>query len=107
MRQTYCGEGFLTQNSSKEIFGLNGSTTVDSLRVVWPSGIIDMLYDIESNQCVTVLEDLTSGINIQESEDVVICGEDELIYYLPDFVSYEWSNGSFGNSISVNETTDV
>jgi len=107
MRQTYCGEGFLTQNSSKEIFGLNGETTVDSLRIVWPSGTIDMLYDIESNQCVTVVENLASGINIQESEDVVICGEDELIYYLPDFVSYEWSNGSFGNSMIVNESMDV
>ena len=107
MRQTYCGEGFLTQNSGKEIFGLNGAEMVDSLEVIWPSGIIDMLYEIPSNQCINIIEGLANAIDIQIATDMTICGEDELIYYLPGFVSYEWSDGSTSNSIVVDETMDV
>jgi hypothetical protein len=107
LRHTYCGEGYLTQNSSKEIFGLNGATNVDSLQVIWPSGLEEMLYDIPSNQCITVIEGLADGISMESPSDLFICGEGEAIFYLENFASYEWSDGSFGSSIVVDETLDV
>lgn len=107
LRHTYCGEGYLTQNSSKEIFGLDGATSVDSLQVIWPSGLIDMLYDIPSNQCISVIEGYSGSIDMLDPSDVFLCGEDEVIFYLDNFISYEWSNGSINNSLVVDESMDV
>lgn len=45
-KYTQCGENMLGQNSRKEFFGLGQTTTVDSLRIEWNSGTVDMYYDL-------------------------------------------------------------
>ncbi len=49
-RYTHCGENMLGQNSSKEIFGLGNTAVVDSLRIEWNSGTIDIYYDLDVDQ---------------------------------------------------------
>lgn len=44
-RETYCGEGYLAQNSRWEHFGLASHTTVDSIKVSWPLGLVETWYD--------------------------------------------------------------
>lgn len=56
IREVSGGSGRASQNSLKIEFGLGASTHVDSLVIIWPSGIIDIYTNINANQCVTALE---------------------------------------------------
>ncbi|RDY57751.1 FG-GAP-like repeat-containing protein [Flagellimonas nanhaiensis] len=55
-RYTLCGEGYLSQNSSYEFFGLGPATTVDFIEVSWLSGIVDRFENISANQALTLIE---------------------------------------------------
>lgn len=56
MTYTTCGEAYLSQNSQYPVFGLNGSTSVDSLIIRWPNGLVEKHYDIPSNQTIHLVE---------------------------------------------------
>jgi hypothetical protein len=55
-RYTHCGENIVGQSSRKEIFGLAGSTSVDSLRIEWNSGTIDTYYNLDVDQHLFFVE---------------------------------------------------
>jgi hypothetical protein len=55
-RYTLCGEGYLSQNSDSEIFGLGSNTMVDYIKVTWLSGIVDYFYDVSANQLFSIVE---------------------------------------------------
>lgn len=55
-RYTHCGEGYLSQNSESEFFGLGPHTSVDYLKVTWLSGIVDYFYNVSANQLLEVTE---------------------------------------------------
>ena len=55
-RYTLCGEGYLSQNSDSEIFGLGSNTMVDYIKVTWLSGIEDYFYDVSANQLFSIVE---------------------------------------------------
>ena len=50
------GSSYLSQSELWATFGLGSNTMVDSLTIVWPSGIKDVLYNIENNQQITIRE---------------------------------------------------
>lgn len=62
-RYTLCGEGYLSQNSSTEIFGLGNAELVDYVKVKWLSGVEDVLYDVTPNQKITITEGSTLSLN--------------------------------------------
>jgi len=53
---TVCGEGYLSQNSGVEFFGINDATVVDYVKVTWLSGTIDYLEDVAINQLLEIVE---------------------------------------------------
>ena len=53
---THCGEGYLSQNSATKIFGLGTNESVDYIKVTWLSGIVDILYDVDANQQIDLVE---------------------------------------------------
>ena len=55
-RYVNCGEGYLSQNSTKEIFGLGTSTSVDYVKVEWLSGTTDRINNVSANQILKVVE---------------------------------------------------
>lgn len=61
-RYTLCGEGYLSQNSSSEFFGIGSATTVDYIKVKWLSGVEDILYDVSINEEINILERSTLSI---------------------------------------------
>jgi hypothetical protein len=69
IRQVTAGTG-KTQNSLPVEFGLGAHSLVDSLFVRWPSGNIDTLTNVKSNQIVTIMEGngIVSGIKDQDME---------------------------------------
>lgn len=60
------GEGYHDFHSLPVEFGLDNNSLADSLKVFWPSGIIDKLYSISANQFITIVEGST-GINEREN----------------------------------------
>ncbi|WP_370003208.1 FG-GAP-like repeat-containing protein, partial [Winogradskyella sp.] len=62
-RYTLCGEGYLSQNSSSEFFGLGQSETVDYVKVKWLNGTEDIIYNVEPNQQIHIVEGSTLSVN--------------------------------------------
>lgn len=63
-RYTDSGKGFLGQYSEYSHIGLGHNATIDSIEVLWPSGIKDIYYDVEPNQAFWV-EEGQSPVNPQ------------------------------------------
>ena len=55
-RYTQAGDSYGSQSSFDYIIGLGLGSAIDSIRIKWPSGITDKLYNVNVNQRITVLE---------------------------------------------------
>jgi hypothetical protein len=55
-RETYCGEGYLAQNSRWEHFGMANHTTIDSIKVHWPLGSVENWYDVTVQTAMELTE---------------------------------------------------
>ena len=63
-RYTHCGEGYLSQNSNTEVFGLGTNDVVDYVKVTWLSGIVDYVENVNANQLLEITEGSYSlGLN--------------------------------------------
>lgn len=56
MREITSASGYAGQNDMAAWFGLGDATDVDSLRIVWPSGVTEVRTEIAINQTITILE---------------------------------------------------
>ncbi|MEZ4702399.1 MAG: CRTAC1 family protein [Rhodothermales bacterium] len=55
-RRIRTGSSYLSQSDKIASFGLGGNTRIDSLRIEWPSGKVDVLLNLESGQEIRVIE---------------------------------------------------
>lgn len=69
-RYTYCGIGFLAQNSNTEIFGTGSQNQVDSIIITWPTGHQDKLYGIAVNQKISITEGSTANGEISIDPEI-------------------------------------
>ena len=66
-RYTLAGEGYISQNSYHEFFGLGEATEVDYVKVTWTgTNTEDIIYDVNANQSITIKE----GIGVLTSDDI-------------------------------------
>jgi hypothetical protein len=56
VREIRSGEAYGVQNTMAAHFGLGTATSVDSVIIYWPSGTIDQMNNLSSNQFITVVE---------------------------------------------------
>jgi hypothetical protein len=56
MRQVLGGTSAHSQDSLVVHFGMGAATTADSIEVLWPSGVVDVMTDVASNQVVVIKE---------------------------------------------------
>ena len=56
MRQIVGSEGVLSFNSLDALFGLGDAQVIDTLRVEWPSGIVQELHNVPAKQTLTIVE---------------------------------------------------
>ncbi|WP_299368546.1 FG-GAP-like repeat-containing protein [Winogradskyella sp.] len=71
-RYTLCGEGYLSQNSATEIFGLGSNTTIDYVKVKWLSGIEDIVYGADINRVLHIVEGSTLSLAESDLDTIVI-----------------------------------
>jgi hypothetical protein len=76
MRELSSQDGYCTQNSPTVEFGLKGATVVDSLRVRWPSGVMETFVGVAANQRLRIVEGvgLCTGLD-SDRDGAVDAGE--------------------------------
>ncbi len=62
VRQVSAQNGFGSQNSLRQHVGLGDATTIDSLEVHWPSGYVQYLTGLSTNQFLTITEDAAARV---------------------------------------------
>lgn len=104
-RYTYCGEAYLAQNSSSEIFGMDQYEKADSLIVKWPSGIIDKWYNIPAGQHLYLVEGTSSEVIVQYTP--FFCDGDSAQIQANQWSAYAWSNGENSASMFIHEPQNL
>ena len=61
-REVSSQSGYCSQNSLVVHFGLENATVIDSLQIIWNSGIIQNLTNLSTNNLIEINEDITTGI---------------------------------------------
>jgi hypothetical protein len=56
MDEIRSGGGYLSQNDLRAHFGLGSAARADMIQIRWPSGVVDELHNVPSDQIVTVVE---------------------------------------------------
>jgi len=64
IREKRSGESYLCSHSPELEFGFKNAQTVDSLVVLWPSGTVDILTDVATNQTLTIVEGSSAPLMI-------------------------------------------
>jgi len=54
--QIHSGASYLSQHDFRVHFGLGKATKIDSLEIIWPSGKVDTLKDLDADKFYSVLE---------------------------------------------------
>lgn len=67
IRDVKSGEGFRYMNSLNVHFGLGSATQITQVRVIWPSGIVDVINNPAVNQILHVIEG-SSPLSVNEND---------------------------------------
>ena len=101
-RETYCGEGYLSQNSQREIFGLGDLEIVDSLSIDWPSGMREVYYNLPANETYHFIEGATFEVSAFSNVQSICPGDSTLLIAqgLENNPAI-WNNGFVGDSLYI------
>ncbi len=66
-RYTLCGEGYISQNSSAEFFGVGSYNVIDYVKITWLSGIVDYIENVNANQELLVVEG-SNQLSVKEKQ---------------------------------------
>ena len=90
---TYCGEGYLTQNSQNIILGLGTSSAIDSLKLFWISGVEDVHYNLSANT-FQLFEEGETKQGIVASKNEICPVQDSIQLTISDWPVVVWEDGS-------------
>lgn len=68
MREISAQNAYCSQNDIRAHFGLGNATQVDSVKIQWPSGILQYSVNLAPNQFMTIIESLPGAASITEQE---------------------------------------
>ncbi|MCB0761605.1 MAG: VCBS repeat-containing protein [Flavobacteriales bacterium] len=97
---TFLGENYLSQNSQRKLIGLGNYTVCDSIEVLWISGHRDVLYNVDADQSLVLVEGFSLEANIV-AEQVHVCQGDSIPLAIDIPGSYAWSTGFVGDTLWV------
>ncbi len=102
IREVRSGESYGTTNSFMCHFGLGTATSVDSVIVRWPKGLVTHLYNRPADQFITIIEGQCSSPDnlIAFNGPSVLCAGQSVTMSAPAGYAYLWSTGDTTQSIS-------
>ncbi len=66
-REIRSGQGFSNMSTMNAHFGIGSATAIPLVRVIWPSGTIDELYNVATNSTQFVLEGSHPALGVNEA----------------------------------------
>jgi hypothetical protein len=100
VRPVTCGENFTSQDSRYIMFGLKGATSVDSIVVQWPSGIVSSHELLMAGQTHMLVEpDIEWVQQIEYSID--LCPGSSSWLDASEWPAVEWEGGSSESQLEV------
>lgn len=102
VREVRSGESYGIMNSMQIHFGM-GQTTVDSVKVHWPSGIVDVLYQPSVNQYLSLQEGgcVVPQVAAVADGPTTFCSGDSIVISVTDaYSTYQWNNGATTPTVS-------
>ena len=106
-RYTYCGEGYLGQNSFSEFIGCGAHEMIDSLIVSWPSGVVDRWYNIPADQQLHLVEGTSRRVVIISADGFQFCVSDSIALSTNGWQQLIWSNASGSSTADFYEPDSV
>lgn len=102
-REVRAGESYGIQKSNIIHFGVASIETVDSVVILWPSGIRDVYLDLEVNQKLLATEGVCIRplVNLSTTEPPILCEGETIDLMAPEGFSYQWNTGETDKSIEV------
>jgi hypothetical protein len=97
---TYCGEGYLTQNSQNILLGLGNANSIDSLKLYWLSGVEDVHYNLSANSFHVFVEGEAKTIVLSPRNEICDSG-DSIQLTIQGWPVVMWDNGSYNPSRTV------
>lgn len=104
MHTVVCGDGLCGQNSQYLIFGVGQATLIDSIKATFPSGVIDVKYDVSVNQLVEMNEAVTIFLDIFQDDTLYLCDYNSLQIGVNGYFSYDWNVGDTTPLVNVLST---
>ena len=104
IREVRAGESYGIVNSFILHFGLGTYTTIPTMTISWPSGVVDVYTDVAVDQKITVIEGtcISPVATISSDGPAIICGDGDVVELTANNgFDYLWSNGSTDQTISV------
>lgn len=105
IRDVRAGEAYGITNTSLCHFGLGSATSVDLVKIYWPSGIENTILNPAINQYHTVVEAscLLPVSTIEAQGNTQLCAGGSVTLSVVEATGdYVWNNGSEASSITVN-----
>ncbi len=106
LREVHSGVSYGVSNSLNQIIGLGANSKMDSLVIIWPSGIKDTYSNLSTNQWLIANEGacLKAVEKIKLSKDV-LCKDEKITLEVNNTIGnlIKWNNGLIGNKIEVNK----
>ncbi len=105
-RFSKAGVSYSIQNTMNQHFGLGASTTIDSVTIDWPSGMRDVITEIEVDQHYLAIENscFESLPSIYTEDEPFVCdgGSEDITIFSNDGI-VNWSTGEVADKITVSE----
>lgn len=105
VREIHAGESYGLVNSFTCHFGLGANDMVETMRIQWPSGLVENFSDLSADQTVTVKEGtcISPSAHITHNGPAVLCTGGPGLDLSADagFSSYTWSTGANTQTINV------
>lgn len=90
---TYCGEGYLSQNSQNVILGLGNALQIDSMKLFWISGVEDVYFNLPANTFQVLVEGETLP-GIEASKYEICPTQDSVTLSISHWPFVVWDDGS-------------
>ncbi|HEX2616942.1 MAG TPA: FG-GAP-like repeat-containing protein, partial [Flavobacteriales bacterium] len=106
VREVRSGESYGLTNTSICHFGLAANTTVQTMTVRWPSGLVDTYTNLDADQSITVIEGVCIAPEVGiTSSGLHVCSTGDPLTLTAATVAgnYLWSTGAITPSIDVTE----
>jgi hypothetical protein len=105
IREVRSGESYGTVNTFQVHFGLGSNTTVDSIRINWPSGLTNSFSNVAADQFITVVEGTCSIVgNIIPGPYALCTGQTLTLTANSGYSSYAWNTGATTQSVTTGTT---